>query len=173
MRSTVACVSRTRCSWKLWRDGGRLVTGASLIGNAAARCLDQLRRLGNAPRRFFPSERGRAAARTIIGSLLARPLNLILSMATTGVLVRWIGVEQFGTWAVWQNMSGVLGVFALGVPLSLLNHLSSARAAGDEQRQSQIVSTAFFMIFRNWTTSAPSRAFAEMKGPISQGQTVP
>jgi len=122
------------------------VTGASLIGNAAARCLNQLRRLGNAPRRFFPSERGRAAARTIIGSLLARPLNLILSMATTGVLVRWIGVDQFGTWAVWQNMAGVLGVFALGVPLSLLNHLSSARVAGDEQRQSQIVSTAFFMM---------------------------
>lgn len=146
MRSTDASVSPIRCSWKLWHDGGGRVTAASLIGSAAARCLDQLRRLGNAPRRFFPSERGRAAARTIIGSLLARPLNLILSMATTGVLVRWIGVEQFGTWAVWQNMAGVLGVFALGVPLSLLNRLSSARAAGDERRQSQIVSTAFCMM---------------------------
>ena len=122
------------------------MTAASLIGSAAARCLDQLRRLGNAPRRLFHSDRGRAAARTVLGSLLARPLNLVLSMATTGVLVRWIGVEQFGTWAVWQNIAGVLSVFALGVPLSLLNHLSIARAAGDETRQSQIVSTAFFMM---------------------------
>jgi O-antigen/teichoic acid export membrane protein len=94
----------------------------------------------------FSSERGRAAARTAIGAVLARPLNMLLSMATTAVLVRFMGVEQFGTWAMWQNLAGVLGVFALGVPLSLMNHVSTARAAGDERRLSQILSTAFFMM---------------------------
>jgi O-antigen/teichoic acid export membrane protein len=71
---------------------------------------------------------------------------MLLSMATTAVLVRFMGVEQFGTWAVWQNLAGVLGVFALGVPLSLMNHVAAARAAGDQRRLSRILSTAFFMM---------------------------
>ena len=122
------------------------MTSASFMGSLATVVLGQLRRLGNAPRRVFSSERGRAAARTAIGAVLARPLNMLLSMATTAVLVRFMGVEQFGTWAMWQNLAGVLGVFALGVPLSLMNHVSTARAAGDERRLSQILSTAFFMM---------------------------
>jgi O-antigen/teichoic acid export membrane protein len=121
-------------------------TSASFMDSLASVTLGQLRRLGNAPRRVFSSERGRAAARAAIGALLARPLNMLLSMATTAVLVRFMGVEQFGTWAMWQNLAGVLGVFALGVPLSLMNHVSTARAAADERRLSQILSTAFFMM---------------------------
>ena len=116
------------------------------MGSLASVVLGQLRRLGNAPRRVFSSDRGRAAARTAIGAVLARPLNMLLSMATTAVLVRFLGVDQFGTWAMWQNLAGVLGVFALGVPLSLMNHVSTARAVGDERRLSQILSTAFFMM---------------------------
>jgi O-antigen/teichoic acid export membrane protein len=122
------------------------MTSVSFIGSLASAVVGQLRRLGNAPRDVFSSDRGRAAARTAIGAVLARPLNMLLSMASTAVLVRFMGVEQFGTWAVWQNLAGVLGVFALGVPLSLMNHVSSARAAGDERRLSQILSTAFFMM---------------------------
>jgi O-antigen/teichoic acid export membrane protein len=122
------------------------MTSASFIGSLVSAALGQLRSLGNAPRRVFSSARGRAAARTAIGAVLARPLNMLLSMATTAVLVRFMGVEQFGTWAVWQNLAGVLGVFALGVPLSLMNHVSAARANGDQQRLSQILSTAFFMM---------------------------
>jgi len=116
------------------------------MGSLASVLLGHLRRLGTAPRRVFSSDRGRAAARTAIGAVLARPLNMLLSMATTAVLVRFMGVEQFGTWAVWQNLAGVLGVFALGVPLSLMNHVSAARAAGDQRRLSRILSTAFFMM---------------------------
>ena len=122
------------------------MTPTSFFGGLTASLLVCLRRLGNAPRRVFSSDRGRAAARTAIGAVLARPLNMLLSMAMTAVLVRFIGIDHFGTWAMWQNLAGVLGVFALGVPLSLMNHVSTARAAGDEQRLSQILSTAFFMM---------------------------
>lgn len=123
-----------------------LVTAGSFLGGLPASLLARLRRLGNAPRSVFSSDRGRAAARTAIGAIVARPLNMLLSMATTAVLVRFMGVEHFGTWAVWQNLAGVLGVFAFGVPLSLMNHLSTARAASDERRLAEILSTAFFMM---------------------------
>ena len=122
------------------------MNSAPFLGGVAAALVGSLRRLGNTPRRLFSSDRGQAAARTAIGSVLARPLNMLLSMATTAVLVRLMGIEQFGTWAVWQNLAGVLGVCALGVPLSLMNHVSAARAAGDQGRLSQILSTAFFMM---------------------------
>lgn len=122
------------------------MTSASFMGSLASVVLGQMRRVGNAPRRVFSSERGRAAARTAIGAVLARPLNMVLSMATTAIIVRFMGVDQFGTWAMWQNLAGVLGVFSLGVPMSLMNHVSTARAAGDERRLSQILSTGFFMM---------------------------
>lgn len=116
------------------------------MGSVAGTLLGPLRRLGAAPRRLFSSDRGRAAARTALGAIIARPLNMLLSLATTALVVRCMGMDQFGTWAVWQNFAGVLGVFALGVPLSVMNHLSTARAGGDTERLSRTVSTAFFMM---------------------------
>lgn len=90
--------------------------------------------------------RGTAAARSSLVSLLARPVNLAVSLVATSLVIRSLGEEQFGVWAVCLNIGTILISLALGVPHSILNHLATARAASDRTKQAIVLSSAFFLV---------------------------
>lgn len=90
--------------------------------------------------------RGAAAARSALVSLLARPVNLALSLVSTSLVIRTLGEEQFGVWAVCLNIGIILISLALGVPHSILNQLATAGVSGDNDKRAVVFSSAFFLV---------------------------
>jgi len=90
--------------------------------------------------------RGAAAARSSAVSLLARPVNLAVSLVATSLVIRTLGEEQFGVWAVCLNIGTILISLALGVPYSILNHLAAARVSTDPTKRGTVFSSGFFLV---------------------------
>ena len=92
------------------------------------------------------AERYRRALVTMLASVAGRPINMALSMITVGIIVRCLGPERYGIFAVFQNAFTVLGVLDFGIQASLVNFLAGARARNDPRATGSLVSTTFFAL---------------------------
>lgn len=92
------------------------------------------------------ADRYRRALVTMLASVAGRPVNMLLSLATVGIIVRCLGQDRYGIFAVFQNAFTVLGILDFGTQASLVNLLAGVRARKDIPAATSLVSTTFFAL---------------------------
>ena len=92
------------------------------------------------------ADRYRRALVTMLASVAGRPINMLLSLVTVGIIVRCLGQDRYGVFAVFQNAFTVLGILDFGIQASLVNSLARVRTRKDIPAATSLVSTTFFAL---------------------------
>jgi O-antigen/teichoic acid export membrane protein len=79
----------------------------------------------------------------VVGGI-ARIITLAVGLALTSYLVSRLGVDRFGVWALVSVVTGVVGLFDLGLKTSFVKFLAEVQARGDAEATRAILSTGFF-----------------------------
>ncbi|MCX6357698.1 MAG: oligosaccharide flippase family protein [Candidatus Aureabacteria bacterium] len=85
----------------------------------------------------------RSLLRNTVYNSLGKLWLLLIGFILTPYIVRSVGVELFGLWAVISIMIGTFGLFDLGVRTSFIKYISHYHAIGDADGVNEIVNTGF------------------------------
>src|SRR5262249_41784792 len=74
--------------------------------------------------------------------------NWVVTAATVAVtyfltpfVIRTLGAEAYGTWAMITALTGYLGLLALGVPMATVRYLAQHVAEGDVRRTNEVIAS--------------------------------
>ncbi len=84
--------------------------------------------------------------KSIILNVLLKPVSMVISMAYAPMLLRYLGVEDYGLWAVISSTINWILIMDAGVGNGLRNRLDEAMESGDWNRSKRLVSTAYISI---------------------------
>lgn len=97
-------------------------------------------------------EAGRSRARyrrafwSAVSSFGARAVNLLVSLVTVPLTLRYLGPERYGLWMVITSLIAVMGFADLGIGNGLLNAVAEADGKQDRTLATRSVSSAFFVL---------------------------
>jgi O-antigen/teichoic acid export membrane protein len=92
------------------------------------------------------SRRGRSIRLAVVTSFLSKGGTILLQLLSIPIAVRVLGREEFGIYSTVNITLSTIALLQVGVGPALTHGLAQARAAGDEKRQRELGSTAFFLI---------------------------
>jgi O-antigen/teichoic acid export membrane protein len=92
------------------------------------------------------THRNRSIRLAVLTSFLSKFGTILLQLISIPLAVRVLGREEFGLYTTVNLTLSVLMLLQVGVGPALAHGLSQARAAGDETRQKELGSTAFFLM---------------------------
>lgn len=74
---------------------------------------------------------------------LLKPLSMIVSLAYTPILLRFLGDEQYGVWSTMLSVMNWITIFDFGIAGGYRNLLSVKIAQKDDQGIREVSSTAY------------------------------
>ena len=88
--------------------------------------------------------------------MVMKPVSMFLSMMYIPIVLKFIGEERYGVWAIILNMLTWINIFDIGIGNGLRNRLTESCAAADYKAAQVYVSTAYI------GTSIRSAVFSDM-----------
>lgn len=82
----------------------------------------------------------------VFQSFIYKGLSIILSLLIVPLTIGFVNAEQYGIWLTISSIVGWIGYFDLGLGHGLRNKYTEAKARGDKQLISELVSTAYVLI---------------------------
>ena len=92
------------------------------------------------------TRRNRSIRLAVVTSFLSKAGTILLQLLSIPIAVRVLGREEFGLYTTVNLTLSTVSLLQVGVGPALTHGLSRARAAGDESRQRELGSTAFFLM---------------------------
>ncbi len=92
------------------------------------------------------SRRGRSIRLAVLTSFLSKGGTILLQLLSIPIAIRVLGRAEFGLYATVNLTLSTVAMLQVGVGPALTHGLTQARAVGDEKRQRELGSTAFFLI---------------------------
>ncbi len=92
------------------------------------------------------ARRGRSIRLAVVASFLSKAGTILLQLLSIPIAVRVLGREEFGLYTTVNLTLSTISLLQVGVGPALTHGLTRARAAGDESRQRELGSTAFFLM---------------------------
>jgi O-antigen/teichoic acid export membrane protein len=92
------------------------------------------------------SRRGRSIRLAVLTSFLSKGGTILLQLLSIPIAIRVLGRAEFGLYATVNLTLSTVAMLQVGVGPALTHGLTQARAAGDEKRQRELGSTAFYLI---------------------------
>ena len=92
------------------------------------------------------TRRSRSIRLAVITSFLSKAGTVLLQLLSIPIAVRVLGREEFGLYTTVNLTLSAVALLQVGVGPALTHGLTRARAAGDETRQRELGSTAFFLM---------------------------
>ena len=96
---------------------------------------------------FLPSIRKQVVIQNTFYNIVAYGCKMALGLFLTPYIIRSLGIERFGIWAVAAIITGYLGLFDFGIGLSFTKYLSEFYAKSQLEKMSEIISTGFLLYF--------------------------
>jgi O-antigen/teichoic acid export membrane protein len=72
-------------------------------------------------------------------------LPTFVSLVTVPAYIRTLGVERYGVISLVWTLIGYFGILDLGMSMAAQNHISKARASGDEEESAKVFWSAFWL----------------------------
>lgn len=98
------------------------------------------------PAETHASRRSRSIRLAVIASFLSKAGTVLLQLLSIPVAIRVLGREEFGLYTTVNLTLSTVSLLQVGVGPALTHGLTGARAAGDETRQRELGSSAFFLM---------------------------
>ena len=95
---------------------------------------------------FHATRRSRSIQLAVVTSFLSKAGSVLLQLLSIPVAVRVLGREEFGLYTTVNLTLSMVALLQVGVGPALTHGLTRARAAGDEEKQRELGSTAFFLM---------------------------
>lgn len=92
------------------------------------------------------TRRNRSIRLAVVTSFLSKAGTILLQLLSIPIAVRVLGREEFGLYTTVNLTLSTVSLLQVGVGPALTHGLTRARAAGDESRQRELGSTAFFLM---------------------------
>jgi len=92
------------------------------------------------------TRRSRSIRLAVVTSFLSKAGTILLQLLSIPIAVRVLGREEFGLYTTVNLTLSTVSLLQVGVGPALTHGLTRARAAGDEPRQRELGSTAFFLM---------------------------
>ena len=92
------------------------------------------------------TRRNRSIRLAVVTSFLSKAGTILLQLLSIPIAVRVLGREEFGLYTTVNLTLSTVALLQVGVGPALTHGLTRARAAGDESRQRELGSTAFFLM---------------------------
>jgi O-antigen/teichoic acid export membrane protein len=74
-------------------------------------------------------------------SVLRMAVTMVVGVLLMAVLVRHVGVEEYGLWTLVNSVVGFFGLMELGFAATVVRYVSEARGRGDVTRRNEVAST--------------------------------
>jgi O-antigen/teichoic acid export membrane protein len=88
----------------------------------------------------------RAVGRNTVFSLLGNLAQMATKFATVPVIIRHLGLDGYGIWAVLMSIAAYMSLGAAGVKSAFQKYCAEATATGDFARASRLVSTGVCLV---------------------------
>src|SRR5439155_20753406 len=98
------------------------------------------------PHQKHRAERFKRLKKSIVSSILVRPLSLLLQVITIPLFVHYLGKEGYGLWLAVGSIAVFLNMTNLGLTLGLNNKLIDCHVTGDQARARRYVSSMIFAL---------------------------
>lgn len=92
-------------------------------------------------------ERSKVVNKNIGQSVVYKAISIILSLLIVPLTIGFVNAEQYGIWLTISSIIGWIGYFDLGLGHGLRNRYATAKANGDLELASKLLSTAYAVIF--------------------------
>ena len=92
------------------------------------------------------THRSRSIRLAVVTSFLSKAGTILLQLLSIPIAVRVLGREEFGLYTTVNLTLSMVSLLQVGVGPALTHGLARARAGGDEKRQRELGSTAFFLM---------------------------
>jgi O-antigen/teichoic acid export membrane protein len=92
------------------------------------------------------ARRSRSIRLAVVTSFVSKAGTILLQLLAIPIAVRVLGRGEFGLYTTVNLTLSTMALLEVGVGPALAHGLSKARAAGDEERQRQLGSSAFFLV---------------------------
>lgn len=92
------------------------------------------------------TRRSRSIRLAVVTSFLSKAGTILLQLLSIPIAVRVLGREEFGLYTTVNLTLSTVALLQVGVGPALTHGLTRANAAGDESRQRELGSTAFFLM---------------------------
>ncbi|MEO8392616.1 MAG: oligosaccharide flippase family protein, partial [Chloroflexota bacterium] len=83
---------------------------------------------------------------SVIASLIARGLSLIITIVTTPITLKYLGTERYAMWVTLSSITALLAFADLGIGNGLINSISAANGQDDREAAQKSLSNAFLML---------------------------
>ncbi|HVU14484.1 MAG TPA: hypothetical protein VHD90_24575 [Phototrophicaceae bacterium] len=83
---------------------------------------------------------------SVIASLFARGLSLVITLVTTRITLPYLGDERYAVWVTLSSITALLAFADLGIGSGLINSLSEANGRDDRASAQKSISNAFLML---------------------------
>jgi len=83
---------------------------------------------------------------SVIASLIARGLSLVITIITTPLTLKYLGPERYAIWVTLSSITALLAFADLGIGNGLLNSISEANGKDDRAAAQKSLSNAFLML---------------------------
>lgn len=94
----------------------------------------------------FAGKRNRSIRLAVITSFVSKFGTILLQLLSIPVAIRVLGRAEFGLYTTVNLTLTTISLLEIGIGPALTHGLSKARAAGDERKQRELGSTAFFLM---------------------------
>lgn len=84
--------------------------------------------------------------RSMLLSMLCKPIGMIISFFYTPVLLNYLGEEAYGIWSTILSIINWINYFDVGIGQGLRNTLARSIAVGDKEKSQQSISTGYVAI---------------------------
>ena len=82
----------------------------------------------------------------VINSFIYKGLSIVLSLLIIPLTIDYINAENYGVWLTISSIVGWIGYFDLGLGHGLRNRFAEAKANGDINLQSKLLSTTYVLL---------------------------
>lgn len=92
------------------------------------------------------NSRSRIVMMNVINSFIYKGLSIVLSLLIIPLTIDYINAENYGVWLTISSIVGWIGYFDLGLGHGLRNRFAEAKANGDINLQSKLLSTTYVLL---------------------------
>ncbi|MBI1258809.1 MAG: oligosaccharide flippase family protein [Chloroflexi bacterium] len=83
---------------------------------------------------------------SVIASLIARGLSLVITIVTTPLTLKYLGPERYAMWVTLSSITALLAFADLGIGNGLINSIAAANGKDDREAAHKSLSNAFLML---------------------------